>query len=713
MKAGKILFTILLVCLLTENDLHSQAASGKNLSFDLGNFTNWAGYTWRKSILVPSINTSPVKGIVSRRQTIMSDTGAYDANTGYALRKIPKGYKFSAKLGDEIISSDGMPRCWEQSLRYTLAVDSTNCLLIFKFALVLQYATDHNATNEPRFKLTLYDNAGSVLPDCSNYDVYASNKNVKGFSTYMPPNSTTPVEWRDWTTVGANLTKYIGQTITVEFMTADCLQRYHYGYAYFIAEAHPMYITVKFCENDTAAVLTAPEGFEKYKWTTGSGIKIDTLRAISLKVPDFANVYTCTMTSATGCIVSLQSKVARYEPKAAFSSFMLDCNSNTVQFTNSSTKTFGTLGYEWQFGDGNSSFAKSPPYTFSFSGMHTVTLILTNPPSSCTDSLTKEVESFSPPLVGINGDSTYCYGMSTKLTAYGAYEYVWSTGSTSQSIDVSDPGGLYWMLGRSSTGCVSDTLYKDVGEDPFWPFFAEGDTMICGNSEVTLSASGAQSYVWNKRITVSSSGTPVYIWTKATDVDSIVTSSPGLYIVTGLNARGCKKSVTFNVSAYSMPDVDISFSPEVLDRKHTTLSVSAPGESGVSYTWSLGDGSGSAGPTISHTYTIADTTLKFLVRLKALSAHGCKDSTAKYIDVVPFIPNVFSPNNDGMNDVFMNGFEIEIVDRNGLQIYKGKDGWDGKRNGDPVDPDTYFYLVYYRDSAEKLHIRKGYVTLIR
>jgi hypothetical protein len=119
----------------------------------------------------------------------MSDTTAYDENTGYALRKIPPGYLYSARLGDVIIGSDPNPRCWKQNLRYTMTIDSTNALLILKFALVLQYAINHPEIDEPRFRLTLYDNQGNILPDCSNYDVYSSNKYVKGFKTYLPPKN--------------------------------------------------------------------------------------------------------------------------------------------------------------------------------------------------------------------------------------------------------------------------------------------------------------------------------------------------------------------------------------------------------------------------------------------------------------------------------------------------------------------------------------------
>lgn len=648
-------------------------------------------------MLVPSINTNPVQGIVNRRHAIMSDTSEYDANTGYALRKIPKGYKYSARLGDQIISSDMNPRCWEQSLRYTMTIDSSNALLIFKFALVLQYANDHNAINEPRFKLTLYDSKGNVLPDCSNYDVFSSNKNIKGFKTYTPPGAEDPVEWRDWTTVGANLLKYLGQTITIEFMSADCSYRYHYGYAYFVAGCQPLYIKVKYCAADTMARLIAPEGFERYRWTNSSGTLMDTIQILKINVPDQRLTYSCTMTSATGCVVSLHSSVLKYIPHADFSSFMIDCHSNTVQLLNNSTTNRGTLSYNWYFEDGNTLTLKDPPYTFSTSGVHEVTLILGNPPSACYDTLTKNIESFSPPLVGITGDSTYCPGLSTWIKAYGAVDYTWSNGLKTDSIETGAPGGTFWLLGRSSTGCVSDTIYKTIIEEPYWEFLQQGDTSICGSGSVVLSASGAISYSWDQ----------------GSKNDSIVVSDQGTYIVTGVNARGCKKSAIFNVTVYQLPAVDFSILPDIVDRKNNTVTCNIPPQTGVNYAWTMGNGSYGSGSTFQYDYYISSTPLYYRITLVATDKQNCSDSSFKYIDVIPFIPNVFTPDGDGINDVFMPGFELEIVDRNGMRIHKGNDGWDGRHNGQPANPDTYFYVVYYKDSKEIIRSRKGYVTLVR
>jgi len=689
--------TIFLLCLLYSAGLFGQN-TGKNLDFKMGNFTNWVGYTWRYSLLVPSINTNPAPGIVQRRQTIMSDTSAYDKNTGYSLRKIPKGYLYSARIGDEIINTDGSPRCWQQSLRYTMKIDSSNALLILRFALVLQYASDHNAINEPRFKLTLYDSNGNVLPDCSNYDVYSSNKTIKGFQAYYAPGARDPVMWRDWTTVGANLMKYYGQTITVEFMSADCSYHYHYGYAYFIAECQPLYIKVKYCQSDTEANLIAPIGFTGYQWTNMSGTVLDTLQTLKVTLPDEKSSYNCKMTSATGCVVTLQSSILKYIPNAGFSSFMLDCNSNTVQLLNSSATNHGSLLYTWYFENENTSALREPSYTFSTSGMHKVTLILSNPPSACYDTLTKNIESFSPPLVGITGDSTYCPGLTTWIKAYGAFDYTWNNGSKADSLQIGNPGGTFWLLGRSSTGCLSDTIYKIISEDPHWVVAKSADSVICGNASINLSVSGGISYLWNNGSTK----------------DSITVSSAGRYSVAATNTRGCIKSTSFNVAAYALPSTNFSISPEEIDRKNNTVICTSPGQSDVDYTWTMGDGSSyGSSTTINHAYDVKNDSLYYLITLTAKDIHNCTDTASKYVDVIPFIPNVFTPQGDGINDTFMPGFEQEIVDRNGMRIYKGTEGWDGRRNGKNADPDTYFYLVHYKNGKGKTIECKGYITLVR
>jgi gliding motility-associated-like protein len=703
MKRTKTILLCILLTVLIWTPTRATNSYCQNLGFELGNFTNWVGYTWRYSTESPAINTNKVQGIVSRRQTIISDVTAYDSNTGNALKMIPPGYLYSARLGDAITSADSNPRGWEQSLRYTTTIDSTNALLIMKFALVLEYASDHTAKMEPRFRLTLFDKNGDTIPDCANYDVYSSNNNVSGFKTYTPTSTssspgaqTSPVKWRNWTTVGANLLKYVGQSVTIVFMSADCTGRYHYGYAYFVAGCQPMNITVKYCSGDSIATLTAPQGFESYSWTNSSGTVIDTSQILYLTDPAEGATYYCKMVSATGCTANLQSTIAKYVPKAAFSSYMLDCKSNTVQLVNQSTSTHGTMSYKWNLENGYTSTEKNPKYTFITSGMHEVTLDVSNPPSSCADTLTKLVESFSPPLVGMSGDSTYCPGLSIFLKAYGAYEYVWNNGSNADSIEVSAPGGKFWLLGRSSTGCTSDTIYKTVSAEPDWIFSVEGDTILCKGGSTSFTASGATTYYWNTGDTTN----------------TITMTTPGMCISIGLNKRGCKKAKTFEVVEYPLPNVNFTLSAAILNCKHSQLTCYSLAISNVHYCWNMGDSTTETGSTVQHTYIIPKETLSYIIKLIAKDQYSCVDSSTQTIDVAPFVPNVFSPNGDGINDVFMSNVDLQVFDRNGLLLYKGTDGWDGRHSGRHLDPDTYFYLIRYTDRNQKTRTQKGYVTLV-
>jgi len=697
MKKIRLFLLFCLFALFGGLPLQSQISHCSNLGFELGDFTNWVGHTWLYSIEVPDINTDKVEGFVSRRHTIITDNNAFDANTGYALKKIPPGYKYSARLGDEINSPYTGPRCWEQSLRYTMTINSNNALLIIKFAPVLEYADDHTEVNEPRFRFTLFDQNGDTIPDCSNYNVYASNEMVKGWQTFNRENDDDPVRWRDWTTVGANLMGYMGQTITLEFMAADCAEQYHFGYAYFVAECHPLYITENYCRDDVVASLTAPEGFEKYSWTDAQGTVVDTLQTLGIVSPAEGAPYSCLMTSATGCDVTLQSTINKYIPIADFSSTMIDCNSNTVRLNNLSSTNHGTLLYNWNFGEDNVIYEENPLYTFKTSGMHQVSLTLTNPPSSCIDILTKDVESFSPPLVGITGDSTYCPGLSVNLTAYGAYDYTWNTGSKADSIEISAPGGKFWLLGRSSTGCVSDTIVRLVGEEPDWPFLTEGDTTFCTGDSTILVASGAVRYLWST----------------GEQADSIYVKAAGTYDVTGTNKRGCEKSATLALAEVPVPGVGYTLSRYTLDSRNNQLMGNSEGRDGVRYSWDMGDGLTETGATIQHNYQIEGNELAYTITLTATSLYGCTDTISVIVDVIPFVPNVFTPNGDGINDIFMEDLELEVFDRNGLSLYKGTAGWDGTYKGKPADPDTYFYSLSYPDRHQQNHTRKGFITLLR
>ncbi|MCK3684842.1 PKD domain-containing protein [Maribellus sp. YY47] len=703
----KIITLLLLVSglLMATDKAKAGPVGSKNIGFEKGNFDGWTGYQWRYSTSsdVPAtFNTSP--GVVaiptSRRHVIISDRSGYDSNTGNQLKMIPEGYTHSARLGCELSGSDKSPRCWQQSLRYTMKVDSSNAFLLLKFACVLQYSTTHDNVSEmePHFQLSLFDENGGAIEDCSNYDVFSSGNMDSEFKTYNPSGSNVPVKWRDWTTVGADLTGYIGEEITIEFLSADCTGHYHYGYAYFVVDCMPLYITVDYCTGDSYAKLEAPEGFEAYKWLKDDQVTVaDTKRDLMIEDPKEGDTYYCVMNSETGCEVSLSSTIARYEPVADFSSKMIDCFSNEVQMINNSETNNGTLDYKWDFGEGEIIDSKDPRHKFQTSGMHDVQLIVYNPPSGCTDTLLKQVESFSPPLVGFSGDTTYCPGLKTELTAYGAYRYEWSSGVTDSSVVFGAPGGDYWMLGHSSEGCVSDTISFSILEDPEWSFTLDGDSFLCEGTTMTLRAEGALEYLWDT----------------GEVVDSIRVYEGGKHSVTGTNARGCVKEIKVNVQEVSSPTMNFSLSTSSVNSRNPQVDCTASSEDGVEFLWDMGDGTQTRASSFMHYYTIPNELIVFDVTVTAINEWGCTQTSAASVAVDLFVPNVFTPNNDGINDLFLEDYSIKVVDRNGILLYSGNEGWNGIYKGRNADPDTYYYTVNYKDAYAQDQVKTGFITLVR
>jgi len=88
-----------------------------------------------------------------------------------------------------------------------------------------------------------------------------------------------------------------------------------------------------------------------------------------------------------------------------------------------------------------------------------------------------------------------------------------------------------------------------------------------------------------------------------------------------------------------------------------------------------------------------------------------------------FIPKGFTPNGDGLNDLFLvyssfdvQNFEFSIFDQSGRLLFKSKDisvGWDGESFGQKMKAGSYVYIISYKDITRKSHLEKGQVTLIR
>lgn len=383
----KLVRVVHLVLLLFSSYLVHSQSSCTNSDFELGNFTGWSGQT---GSCCP-ISTTP-SAIISGRHTIMSGLGT-DPNTCNNVTVVAPGGSYSARLGNSSVGRQA------EKLTYTIpVVDASNSLFIYKYAVVFQNPLGHSAADQPRFGLKILNANGQIVdPNCGQYEVVA-NATLPGFQT-CTIDSSAPVRYKNWTTVGIDLAPFGTGPITIEFATGDCDLGAHYGYAYIDAYCTSMRINTNFCAGSTVVTLSAPIGFS-YLWSNGA-----TSQNITINNPIVGQTVTCQLTSVTGCIVPLTTVL---QPAPPIPDFTLSSQNNCTSganFTNLSTTSPGTdltsISFLWNFGDGQTATAVSPTHVYANPGNYNVTLTVTNS-IGCVDSITKQVTVVAPPSASIS-----------------------------------------------------------------------------------------------------------------------------------------------------------------------------------------------------------------------------------------------------------------------------------------------------------------------
>ena len=133
---------------------------------------------------------------------------------------------------------------------------------------------------------------------------------------------------------------------------------------------------------------------------------------------------------------------------------------------------------------------------------------------------------------------------------------------------------------------------------------------------------------------------------------------------------------------------------------------------GKSYDWNFGDGFTGTGTEVNHSFNSMPGTKYFDVTLNVTTMENCVEKTTKRISInLMEAPNTFSPNNgDEINNLFLPGTMIEVFNRNGTQLYKGNEGWDGKYKGEDMSEGTYFFMIVGESNFKN---KVGYITLVR
>ncbi|RMG79293.1 MAG: gliding motility-associated C-terminal domain-containing protein [Bacteroidetes bacterium] len=392
---------------------------------------------------------------------------------------------------------------------------------------------------------------------------------------------------------------------------------------------------------------------------------------------DIASVTITTITNITATLNTFPSSTICEGQQAAIS-----------VTTNSSS-----ANYLWNTGETSSAVS------VSVSGTYSVTVT-----DACGTVTVSESINVIPQitLTANASSSLYCPGDVITLTASGADNYLWQTGQTTASITVTS-AGVFMVTGTNS--CFSESLQISVTQGYVTDVsITSGDSILCSSSETIILQSvlsGNASIQWNTGETTS----------------SISVSQPGTFYVMAV-ATCNTDTAFFNVYDKSV-SVEVFANPASgmvpFETQLTQTSLNAD-----AFSWMLNGNE--VGTDTAYLYTMQEPGID-TVWLKASNMFGCTDSAMVTIvgetQSTVFIPNVFSPNKDGINEQFkivfgnpsaVESVSVEIYNRWGVKIfdYQSVFGfWDGRTYSGEEAPDgTYLYVANYKlKDSEAVEVR--------
>lgn len=352
----------------------------------------------------------------------------------------------------------------------------------------------------------------------------------------------------------------------------------------------------------------------------------------------------------------------------------------------------------------------------------TITYTVTGTTSGCsgTASATVTVKPL-PQLSVLPLTPTICIHGSLALNATGADTYSWSPDLTlssnlGSSVTASPLANCTYHLTGTLNGC-QDSIQIPFVVNPLPTIAIQANPAHgCQPFTTTLSATSsptAQSYSWTSTSGASSAvASPVMIFPNSGSFNVSLT-------VTDLN--GCVNSITESdfITVYPKPIVAFSISPEVgyVSKEVTfTSSINAPNSQ---YIWNFGDGQSATSPTLATNHFYGTTGTVSVTHIY-INEFGCSDTASLPYNVIIeiTIPNIFTPNGDGFNDIFVvdglgfvEGAIMKIYNRWGRKVFDSdnyKNDWDG---GDLADG-VYFYILTLPDNLNSGPYN-GTVTLLR
>ncbi len=400
------------------------------------------------------------------------------------------------------------------------------------------------------------------------------------------------------------------------------------------------------------------------------------------------------------------------------------CTFDIYNFINTSTSPTGNLWYVWDFGDGTSDTAKNPTHSFP-PGVYHVVLTITNHFCTQTTSVDLNINHFISAKFA--GDTLACQKNPASFTDSSTgsptpLNYLWSFGDGSTST-MQSPSHIYSNVGTYEVMLVTansipcyDTAYSHIYVDSLSPLaMTLTDTVLCRSTYVTMealhSSVGYDGITWNFG-----------------DGDSIRGVNPVVYAYHSTGTFVITSTVAFRIC----PDLTVSRTVTILPQPSISLGPDTA-ICGGSETIELIDRDNARDVNATWLWNTGETTYSILVSspgdyYSTVSIGNCRASDTVHVteDCYMSMPNIFTPNGDGVNDYFyprsllssgLTAFKMDIYNRWGQLIFSTNSvdgrGWDGKFNGVEQPEEVYVVIIdaTFRDGKKEHH--QGNITLLR
>jgi len=469
--------------------------------------------------------------------------------------------------------------------------------------------------------------------------------------------------------------------------------------------------------------LTATGG-TNYSWASSNSLS-SYIISNPIASPVITTTYTVTVSDVHNCQSSADVKVTvKPLPLASGGVNQHICIGDSAIFNAN-----GGLSYLWSSGDSTQSIKVSPITNTTY--FVTVTDIW-----GCKNSDTTLLTVLSLPIVFLSNDTSICTGTSAQLNASGGVSYLWSPSSGLNANNISNPisspsNSITYTVkvtdlnGCSNTDNVSVSFYPEPSINILQNIYNGCSPLQIQFSDTNLNNISA--WEWNFGDPGSGANNIVY-----TQNPSHTYNIPGNYSIglTLTTVHGCHKTAQLNnvVTIYPNPVASFNTLPAITNIYQPTITFENTSTNAVSYYWNFGDALSALNTStdLSPTHTYSEET-PYNIKLVVFSQYGCMDSCFREVIINPeftfFIPNVFTPNGDGINDFFQGtgrnftDCQMFIYDRWGDIIFESNDynkPWDGKYNNNKGKDmqDVFIYKFVVKDFKGRIHEYTGHVTLL-